>query len=134
MNHIGWPKFMPSPLFYLIFIGMNTWKFGHTEWLPILAKFLFHLLYNFRSENWPCWLMNLIVWRTNIQPKLWKLQKICVYLFCFRKFTVWHWIIDSKCSIFLFFGRRIRIWLALLGWHQCRCQGIHQKTDVRRRW
>lgn len=30
--------------------------------------------------------------------------------------------------------RRVRIWFALLGRHQCRGQGIHQETDVRGCW
>ena len=94
MNHIGWSLFMPTPSFYLIFMGMNTWKFGHKQStihkyrVTILPKFLFHLLYTMYatsgesgvSENWSCWLMNLIAWRTNIQPKLWKLQNTSVFV------------------------------------------------------
>ena len=107
----------------LDFMRMNTWKFGHKQStihkyrVTILPKFLFHLLYTMYatsgesgvSENWSCWLMNLIAWRTNIQPKLWKLQRSCVFInlqysvFVFSLGNlVCHWIIDSKCFIFFY--------------------------------
>lgn len=50
------------------------------------------------------------------------------------KGTKWNGLFFCHLFSLYFAHRRVRIWFALLGRHQCRGQGIHQETHVRGCW